>query len=278
MPAIDAMTGPVVGRPKSATFRTIDISGLDVLTAVAQNLSETLDAEDDRRAFRLPPFVFEMVARGWLGEKTGQGFYRRERTADGRARILALDPAAMEYRPIEPTPLPEMERGLAIAEPGDRVRTLFLDAGRVGTFLRETLAPTLIYTSRVALDIAHSIDDVDRAMRWGFGWELGPFELMDAIGVREVVAAAGGTSSLVADALQSGRNCIRRAPPPEPAAGLLLLKAATDRGRIVSRNPAASLVDLDDGVLAIEFHSKLNIIGSDKIGRASCRERVYVLV
>ncbi len=139
----------------------------------------------------------------------------------------------------------------------------------MGQFLRETLAPTLLYAARVAHDIAHSIDDIDRVMRWGFGWELGPFETLDAIGLREVVeaaAAAGATDvpPLIADALAAGRNQLRGAPMPARP-GMLILTEAARRSQVVKTNAGASLVDLGDGVLAVQFHSKMNAIGGDTL-------------
>jgi 3-hydroxyacyl-CoA dehydrogenase len=145
---------------------------------------------------------------------------------------------------------------------------LFLGQDRVGVFLRKTLGPTLIYTARVAPSIAHTIDDVDRAMRWGFGWELGPFETWDAIGVREVLDAlgdAGDVPPLVAGVLSAGRNRFRDDGVPPAGPGVQILRAAKDRQPIVRRNPGASLVDIGDGVLAVEFHSKMNTIGADTI-------------
>ncbi len=140
---------------------------------------------------------------------------------------------------------------------------------RVGRFLRDTLAPTLVYAARVAPDIAHSLDDVDRVMRWGFGWQLGPFETLDAIGLREVMDAATaagvtGVPPLIADALADGRNRLREtAAPARP--GLLILTEAVRQSRVVKKNAGASLVDLGDGVLAVQFHSKMNAIGGDTI-------------
>jgi 3-hydroxyacyl-CoA dehydrogenase len=139
----------------------------------------------------------------------------------------------------------------------------------VGQFLRETLAPTLLYAARVADDIAHSIDDIDRVMRWGFGWELGPFETLDAIGLREVVEAASvaGTIDvppLIAEALAAGRNRLRAAPMPARP-GMLILTEAARRSQVVKTNAGASLVDLGDGVLAVQFHSKMNAIGGDTL-------------
>jgi 3-hydroxyacyl-CoA dehydrogenase len=269
---IDAMTGPALGRPKSATFRTADIAGLDVLGHVARNLADRLDDEDERIAFRLPPLIDTLIARGWIGEKAGQGFYQRQGPLDPKAPggrdILTLDPATLSYRPRQSPRLPPLDAARTTDDPGARIRTLFLGKNTVGTFLRHTLGPTLLYAARVAPSIAHSIDDVDRAMRWGFGWELGPFETWDAIGVRDVleaVADPGPIPPLVDEVRRGGRNRFRVDGLPPAGPGLQILKAASDREQIVRRNPGASLIDLGDGVLAVEFHSKMNAIGGDTI-------------
>jgi 3-hydroxyacyl-CoA dehydrogenase len=255
---IDAITGPALGRPNSATFRTMDIAGIDVLAHVARNLNA-----------ELPAVVTALVERGWTGEKAGQGFYKREKTASG-SEILTLDPATMTYRTKQPARLPSLEAARSIENVDERINTLFAGKDKVGQFLRDTLGPTLLYTARVAPDIAYSIDDVDRAMKWGFGWERGPFELFDAIGVREVVdASAGGEMSaapaMVADVLAAGRTRFREDGVPPAAPELQILKSARDRERVVRRNAGASLVDIGDGVLAVEFHSKMNAIGGDTI-------------
>ncbi|MGB7217468.1 MAG: 3-hydroxyacyl-CoA dehydrogenase/enoyl-CoA hydratase family protein [Vicinamibacterales bacterium] len=260
---IDAITGPPIGRPKSATFRTIDITGLDVLGHVAKNFSDRLTDDELRRQFALPPLMQSLIERGWIGEKAGQGFYKREQGA-----ILALDPATFTYRPAQPVRLPSLDAVRNIDDPAERIKTLFLGRDKVGAFLRATLGPTLVYTARVALEVAHSIDAVDRAMKWGYGWELGPFETWDAIGIQEVLDAADQKSSrprLVDDTLRSGRNRFRDGGVPPAGPGLQLLKAAKDQNRVVRRNSGASLVDLGDGVLAVEFHSKMNSIGSDTV-------------
>jgi 3-hydroxyacyl-CoA dehydrogenase len=264
---IDAMTGPAIGRPKSATFRTLDLAGLDVLADVARNLTaRPHPAVPDPGAFRLPGLVEELVRRGWVGEKAGRGFYRRERRGDG-SEILVLDPATMEYRPPQPVKLPSLEAARSVDDPAERIRTLFLGRDRVGEFLRATLGRTLIYAARVAPDIAHSIDDVDRAMRWGFNWELGPFETWDAIGVQELLEACQVASPppLVQEVLDRGANRFREAPLPPAAPDLMILSAARARGGVLRRNPGASLVDLGDGVLAVALHSKMNTIGADTV-------------
>jgi len=226
---IDAITGPAIGRPKSATFRTMDIAGIDVLAHVARNLGERLGSADDRRHFDLPPLVEDLVRRGWVGAKSGQGFYKK--TADGE--ILTLDPASMEYRSRQPARLPSLDAAKSIENIGERIRTLVNGDDKVGRFLKATLVPTLEYAERVAPQIAHDPADVDDAMRWGFGWELGPFATMRSLG----------------NAQQPGALGVLAAPSKN----------------IVKKNPGASLVDIGDGVLAVEFHSKMNAIGGDTI-------------
>jgi 3-hydroxyacyl-CoA dehydrogenase len=268
---IDAMTGPVIGRPKSATFRTADIAGIDVLGHVARNLAANLPDDDARAVFRLPPLVDALIDRGWIGEKAGQGFYKRGRppgTGGNETEILTLDPASLVYRAKRPVMLPALDAARSIDDVGTRLKTLFLGQNKVSSFLRQTLGSTLLYTARVAPSIANSIDDVDRAMQWGFGWELGPFESMDAIGIRELVDsvnAAEPLPPLVGDVLRAGRNRFREGRAPSAGRNLQILRSAKDRQQIVRHNPGASLVDLGDGVLALEFHSKMNAIGADAI-------------
>jgi 3-hydroxyacyl-CoA dehydrogenase len=242
---VDAITGPPLGRPKSATFRTLDLAGIDILAHVVHNLCERLPDEAARSQFVLPAFVEKMVERKMVGEKAGQGFYKRVKSGTGESEILTLDPATLEYRPRKSPRLGSLEAAAAIADVRERVRTLYQGKDRVGEFLRQTLGPTLEYTAKVTPQIAHSLDDVDRVMRWGFGWELGPFELLDVIRGPEGSAPA------------------REVPPAGP--DLQLLKSLKDRSRIVKKNAGASLVDLGDGVLCVEFHSKMNAIGGDTI-------------
>lgn len=265
---VDAITGEPLGRPRSATFRTLDIAGLDVLGHVIRNLGEPAATDADRSQFRVPPFVDELLRRGWFGEKAGQGFYKRQKSAAGESEILVLDPATFEYRPQKRVAIPSLESARNMDDPRQRVKLLFSSRDKAGEFLRETLAPALVYTARVAPDIAHSIDDVDRAMRWGFGWELGPFELIDAIGICEVVAAVPDSATpppLLKRAQEARRNTVRTAPLPPAHPDLLLLRRARDERRIVKSNPGASVIDLGDGVLAVEFHSKMNALGGDSI-------------
>jgi 3-hydroxyacyl-CoA dehydrogenase len=271
---VDAITGPALGRPGSATFRTMDIAGVDVLAHVMRNLEERLDRAEDRAAFAMPPFLAAMLERGLLGEKTGKGFYQRRKNASGESDIWTLDLASLDYRPKQSARIGAIEAGKALDDVRARVKALFTAKDKAGQFLRETLAPTLVYTARVTPDIAHSIDDVDRVMRWGFAWELGPFELFDAIGVREVWeaaqatgghAVADGVPTLIQEVLDSGRNAFRDAPVPPAAPDLLILRSARERNAVIRKNAGASLVDLGDGVFCVEFHSKMNAIGGDTV-------------
>ena len=222
---IDAITGPAIGRPRSATFRTMDIAGIDVLAHVSQNLAERLDSESDRHLFELPPLVADLVKRGWVGAKAGQGFYKK--APDGE--ILTLDSSTMEYRPQQGARLPSLDAARNIEDVGERIRTLVNGDDRVGRFLRATLVPTLEYAERVAPQIAHDRVDIDNAMRWGFGWELGPLETLQQLG-------------------RGATQVVRKTPK-----------------KVVKKNAGASLVDLGDGVLSVEFHSKMNAIGGDTI-------------
>jgi 3-hydroxyacyl-CoA dehydrogenase len=239
---IDEITGPAIGRPKSATFRTLDLAGLDIVGHVIRDLHERLPDPEARAAFALPPFVEQMLAKGLVGEKAGQGFYKRVKGGGGESEILTIDRSSLEYVPKKPARLPSIESARTINDVGERIKRLFNGNDRVGQFLRDTLAPTLAYTAKVTPSIAHSPDDVDRVMRWGFGWDLGPFEIAEAIGIDL------GTPRTKA-----------------PASELQILKNAKDQSRIVKKNAGASLVDIGDGVLAVEFHSKMNAIGADTL-------------
>src|SRR6185436_13372606 len=169
---------------------------------------------------------------------------------------------------------PSLESARTINDVGERIKTLFSGSDRVGQFLRETLAPTLAYAAQVTPAIAHSADDVDRVLRWGFGWELGPFEIADAIGIARVLEVArevspelleGGVPEIWQRALDAGRTRLRDGEVPAAAPDLQILRSAHERSKVVKKNAGASLVDLGDGVLCVEFHSKMNAIGGDTI-------------
>ncbi|HTZ99590.1 MAG TPA: 3-hydroxyacyl-CoA dehydrogenase NAD-binding domain-containing protein [Candidatus Aquilonibacter sp.] len=284
---VDACTGPAVGWPNSATFRTADIVGVDVLAHVVRNIYESVPDDESREMYRVPPVVEALMAKRWLGEKTGGGFYQRVKTG-GDSEILTLDWKKMEYRPREKAKLASIENGKTIEDTRERVRMLVAPAleGKAGDkasrFLWNCLGDTCLYAARRVPEIADRIVEVDRAMRWGFGWELGPFEMWDAIGVERMAKALerDGKSlpPLVTKALASPAKSFYRSekgstsyfdlasaalkPLQEPA-GILILKSLKERTPVVQENSGASLIDLGDGVLCCEFHAKMNAIGGD---------------
>lgn len=237
---IDAITGPAIGRPKSASFRTVDIAGVDVLALVARTLG-----------FTLPPFVDQMVARGLIGAKANGGFYRRGPGLSDPAEILTLDTDTLEYRPRKAPALPSLEAARSIEPVGDRIRALYNGQDKAGAFLRATLGPTLAYVERIADEIAYSHDDIDKAMRWGFAWDLGPFRTL---------------ASLAANSQLHNAQFPINAQGPTPKSQGPIPKTQSLKPNAQSplrRNAGASLIDIGDGVLQLEFHSKMNAIGGD---------------
>ena len=200
---IDALTGPLVGRPRSATFRTADVVGLDVLWAVARNLHEAVADDESRAAFSPPELLDRLVQAGRLGQKTRAGFYRKE---DGE--IKSVDPETLEYFSAKPIHLPALKKIRRLRTQGDRLRALYESKGRAGAFVRGTTLDLLAYAARRIPEISDRPADVDRAVRWGFGWELGPFEMWDAIGVERVLNDLGDAGleapAWVNDAVRTG--------------------------------------------------------------------------
>jgi len=286
---VDACTGPAVGQPKSATFRTADIVGLDVLVHVVKNIYETAPNDESREMYKLPALVEEMTKRGWLGDKTGQGFYKKVKGA-GEKEILTLDVNTMEYRPRQKARFGSLEMGKAVEDTRERLRALIgpVLEGQKGDkaqqFLWGGISETCLYAARRVPEISDTVVDVDRAMRWGFGWELGPFEIMDAIGVKpfagQVQKEGRALPPVIERVLASGRKgfydsekgattvfdiASGGAKKVEEPKGVIILKSLKDAGREVERNSGASLIDLGDGVVCCEFHAKMNAIGADLI-------------
>ena len=286
---VDACTGPVIGQPKSATFRTADIVGLDVLLHVVKNIYETVSNDESRAMYRVPVLVEEMARRGWLGDKTGQGFYQRVK-GDGEKEILTLDVNTMEYRPRQKARFPSLENAKTIEDTTERLRALIVPVlegqktDKAQQFLWGLLSETCLYAARRVPEISDHVADVDRAMRWGFAWELGPFQLIDAIGVKAFAAGVQkeGRSlpPVLEKVLANGRQGFYEsqkgattvfdlttgaATKVEEPKGVIILKSLKDASREVERNSAASLIDLGDGVVCCEFHSKMNAIGADLI-------------
>ena len=286
---VDACIGPAAGWPKSATFRTADIVGLDVLVHVVKNIYETVPNDESREMYKVPALVEEMAKRGWLGDKTGQGFYKKVK-GEGEKEILTLDVNTMEYRPRQKARFASLEMGKAIEDTRERLRALVgpVLEGQKGDkaqqFLWGALSEMCLYAARRVPEISDNVVDVDRAMRWGFAWELGPFEIIDAIGVKafagQVQKEGRALPQVIEKVLSSGRKgfyesekattsvydiCSGVSKKVEEPKGIIILKSLKDAGREVERNSGASLIDLGDGVVCCEFHAKMNAIGADLI-------------
>ena len=180
---MDALTGPLIGLPNSATFRLLDIIGLDVMSFVGANLYEGVPADPWRDRFLPPPFLKQMMERGWLGEKSGQGFYKR---VGKDKEIHALDLNTLEYHPAAKPKLASVETARTIEDLGERLRTLVKAHDRTGEFLWSLFSDLILYSAERVPEISDRIVEVDRAMRWGYAHKLGPFELWDTLGFQDV--------------------------------------------------------------------------------------------
>ena len=271
----DALTGPLIGLPNSATFRLIDIVGLDVAAAVNENLYRGVPGDPWRERFRTTDFHQQMLERGWLGEKSGQGFYKR--VGPERA-IHAVDWKTFEYHPAAKPRFASAEAARSVENLSERLQTLVAGKDRAGSFLWKLFSDLLLYSAACIPEIADRTVDIDRAMRWGYGHALGPFELWDALGFEEVIrrlGAEGRALPACIDAMCKAGNT--RFYPPSDTAPLYFDFASNSprsfahpgialKGlRRVGANPGASLVDLGDGVLCVEFHSKMNALGEDHV-------------
>lgn len=281
---VDALTGPAVGRPKTGTFRLFDLVGVDVLVYVADNLYRAVPDDEERDVFQVPQFLREMMARKLLGNKTGAGFYRKQKGGGERDEIWALDLASLEYRPSQKARFSSLEMAKNVEDVRERIRTLVWGKDRAAQFLWKTLSRTLRYAANRIPEIADTVVEVDRAMRWGFNWELGVFETWDAIGVERSVARMReeglSTPPNVERMLEAGARSFYKTDkgedfyfdfaaldykpvPKQP--GVIILKSLKEQEKVIKKNAGASLIDLGDGIACVEFHSKMNAIGSDTV-------------
>ncbi|RUR74095.1 3-hydroxyacyl-CoA dehydrogenase NAD-binding domain-containing protein [Chlorogloeopsis fritschii PCC 9212] len=264
---IDTLTGTLVGRPKSATFRTADLVGLDTLLYVAENLYPAIPQDESREIFRVPQLLRKLVETGSLGVKTGQGFYKKQ----GK-EILSINPGTLAYEPAKPMNLGDIEALSQIHDLKKRLHILYQHPGRAGDFFRQLTLNILAYSARRIPEIADSPADIDKAMRWGFGWELGPFEIWDALGFETVLADMKAASIPVPEWVEEkGRR--QKAEGRRESVfyegvisqtgkvdeiNLTALKA--DPERTLWQNSEAALLDLGDGVVLYEFRSKGNTL------------------
>ncbi|PLR82884.1 3-hydroxyacyl-CoA dehydrogenase [Bacillus canaveralius] len=273
---VDSLTGPLIGRPKSATFRTLDVVGLDTFVHVANNVYEQVEGKE-KEAFEVPDFMKEMLNKGWLGSKSGQGFFLKK----GK-EILELDPNTLEYGEWKKlktasTEMSKQEKGL-----GNKMKALIFADDRAGQLLWKIISPVLVYSAELLGKIADDIVAIDRGMKWGFGWELGPFEIWDAIGletsVEKMEASGLEVPDWVKELVGAGYTSFYKEEDGklsffhngeysliEENPKVINLKQLKKQKGLIRKNSGASLIDLGDGVALLEFHSPNNAIGLDII-------------
>ncbi len=273
---VDSVTGTLIGRPKSATFRTLDVVGLDTFMHVAKNAFDKTEGEE-QKVFELPPFMKKMIDNGWLGAKTKQGFYLKK-----DREILELDLETFEYVPTKKLKTPSIEMAKQQKGLANKVKSLVYANDRTGEILWNVLSPTLRYSAQLTGEIADDIVAIDNAMKWGFGWQQGPFEIWDAIGVAKSVEKMKEEGSQIpafvetmlskgiesfyreedGDLLYYDGEGYRPVPVNEKA---IDLKRYKKKHGVIKKNSGASLIDLGDGIALLEFHSQSNAIGPDVI-------------
>ncbi|TVT37267.1 3-hydroxyacyl-CoA dehydrogenase/enoyl-CoA hydratase family protein [Hymenobacter setariae] len=280
----DKLTGPVIGHAKSATLRTSDVVGLDTTINVANGLAQGLPNDEAKDVFVLPDFVKQMGENKWLGDKTGQGFYKKVKGEGGKSEIHALDLNTLEYKPSQKVKFATLEMTKSIDKLADRFKVLVSGKDKAGEFYRLSFGSLFAYVSNRIPEIADQLYKIDDALRAGFGWELGPFETWDALGVQagiDLAKAAGRTvAPWVEEMLAAGNTTFykvengarkfydKESKAYQPVAGVenfIILDNLRASGKVLWKNAGASVIDLGDGILNVEFHSKMNSLGTDVI-------------
>jgi 3-hydroxyacyl-CoA dehydrogenase len=282
---VDKIMGPLTGRPKSAVFRTADLVGLDTFAHVCDNLYQAAPEDECRELFLIPDSVRGMIEKGFLGNKTRGGFYKKDKSPDGKKAVYTIDLNTLNYEPQKRPNLPSIELVKNIEDVAERLQKVVRLPDRVGTFVWKAFSSMLVYAVNRLGEVSDDIVNIDRAMRWGFNWQLGPFETWDALGVAwiadklrkegrvvpplvEDMLAKGQTSFYQREGSQPNYFDVQRkefAPVPARPNVLLLVDHKKDPSHIIKKTPGASLLDLGDGVACLEFHSKMNAIGGDTI-------------
>ncbi|OKL41180.1 3-hydroxyacyl-CoA dehydrogenase/enoyl-CoA hydratase family protein [Pontibacter flavimaris] len=280
---VDRISGPIIGRPKSATFRTLDVVGLDTLANVANGLYQTGDKDESRELFQLPGYLQKMVENKWLGDKTGQGFYKKTKDASGKTEILTLDLNTLEYGPKQRAKFQSLEVLKPIEDLKKRVKAFSKQTDKAAQFFNESLYGLFQYVSNRIPEISDELYRIDDAMRAGFGWELGPFEYWDGIGAREgvqrMIEAGYEPARWVEEMLEHGKesfyvveNGQRRYYDIQskeyktiPGAENFIILDNLRGNNVIWKNTGATITDLGDGILNVEFHTKMNTMGGDVI-------------
>ena len=281
----DKLTGPVIGHAKSATLRTSDVVGLDTTINVANGLAQGLPDDEAKDVFVLPDFVKKMGESKWLGDKTGQGFYKKVKGEGGKSEIHALDLSTMEYKPSQKVKFATLEMTKTIEKLADRFKVLVAGKDKAGEFYRLSFGSLFSYVSNRIPEISDELYKLDDALRAGFGWEMGPFETWDALGVQaglDLAKAAGRTPApWVAEMLAAGHTTFYKVTEAgvrqfydiasksyQAVPGVenfIILDNLRASGKVLWKNSGASVIDLGDGILNVEFHSKMNSLGTDVI-------------
>lgn len=281
---VDQITGKAIGHASSATFRTSDLVGLDVTAHVVSNLYPAIPEDEDREVFQTPELIKTLLEKNILGDKTNGGFFKKSKDETGKRVILELDLQTFEYKPQTKTKFASIDAGKAIEDVATRIKTLTWGDDKVGEFLWKTTSRISRYAANRIPEIADTIVEIDNAIKWGFGWEVGVFEAWDAIGVRESVERMKAENQTIPENVQkmlaSGAETFykyengtrsfydlvnggyKEIPDKQ---GVIVLKSVKDRTGVIKKNSAASLIDIGDGVACLEFHSKMNSLGGDTI-------------
>jgi 3-hydroxyacyl-CoA dehydrogenase len=278
---VDKLTGPVVGRPKSATFRTADVVGIDTLALVASSLVENVPDDEAKESLKVPAFVSKMIENKWLGSKTEQGFFKKVKGQGGKSEIHALNLKTLEYEPSQKVKFAALEATKPIDDLRQRLRMLIAAKDKAGDFYRATLFPLFAYSSNRIPEISDELYKIDDAIKAGYGWELGPFDTWDALGVEATVKAmeaagnkpaqwvydmlAGGNASFYK--IENGHRLYYDIPSKTykiiPGTEEFILLENIRESKTVWKNSGTTITDIGDGILNLEFHTKMNSIGGE---------------
>lgn len=279
---VDKLTGPVIGHPKSATFRTNDVVGLDTMVHVANGLYKNAPDDEANELFEIPAFVNEMLKNNWLGSKTGQGFYKKEKI-DGVNQFYALDLKTLDYKPSQKVKFAALETTKAVEKLEDRLKILFAATDKAGDFYRATFFQLFAYASKRIPEIADELYKIDAAMNAGFGWDLGPFEKWDALGVAETVKQMEALEHKPADWVydmlaqgitsfyktENGKRMYYDIPSKGykviPGTEHYILLKNLGQENVLWKNSGTTITDIGDGIINLEFHTKMNTIGGEVI-------------